>query len=138
MNTDRIKEIQQETAYPESVSVQQALLKVWNETKQEQLRINAVMRRATGIMFKGKELLDGDIVAQHCQMIDDYTGKTSIELNRLLISWNGKNWDVKCIDAMVGYRNNFWGYIPRFHELVGNAIDNSELLYGGAVWKPYA
>lgn len=42
MNTDRIKEIQQETAYPESVSVQQALLKVWNETEQEQLRIAAV------------------------------------------------------------------------------------------------
>ena len=38
MNTDRIKQIQQETAYPESVSVQQALLKVWNETEQEQLR----------------------------------------------------------------------------------------------------
>ena len=35
MNTDRIKEIQEETAYPESVSVQQALLKVWNETAQE-------------------------------------------------------------------------------------------------------
>ncbi len=34
MDTDRIKEIQQETAYPESVSVQQALLKVWNETVQ--------------------------------------------------------------------------------------------------------
>lgn len=35
MNTDRIKQIQQEeTAYPESVSVQQALLKVWNETAQ--------------------------------------------------------------------------------------------------------
>ena len=42
MDTDRIKEIQQETAYPESVSVQQALLKVWNETAQEQLRIGAV------------------------------------------------------------------------------------------------
>ena len=38
MNTDRIKEIQEETAYPDSVSVQQALLKVWNETEQEQLR----------------------------------------------------------------------------------------------------
>ena len=38
MNTERIKEIQQATAYPESVSVQQALLKVWNETEQEQLR----------------------------------------------------------------------------------------------------
>ena len=42
MNTDRIKEIQQETAYPKSVSVQQALLKVWNETAQEQLSIGAV------------------------------------------------------------------------------------------------
>lgn len=42
MNTDRIKEIQQETAYPESVSVQQALLKVWNECEQEQLRICVV------------------------------------------------------------------------------------------------
>lgn len=42
MDTDRIKEIQQKTAYPESVSVQQALLKVWNETVQEQLRIGAV------------------------------------------------------------------------------------------------
>jgi hypothetical protein len=41
MNTERIKEIQLETAYPESVSVQQALLKVWNETEQEQLRIGA-------------------------------------------------------------------------------------------------
>ena len=38
MNTDRIKEIQNETAYPDSVSVCQALLKVWNETEQKQLR----------------------------------------------------------------------------------------------------
>ena len=109
-----------------------------NESQIPALLQDAVMRRATGIMFKGKELLDGDIVAQHCQMIYDYTGKTSIELNRLLISWNGKKWDVKCLDAMVGYRNEFWGHIPRFDELVGNAIDNSELLRGGAVWKPYA
>ena len=42
MDTDRIKEIQHETAYPKSVSVQQALLKVWNETVQEQLRIGTV------------------------------------------------------------------------------------------------
>lgn len=45
MNIDRIKEIQQETAYPESVSVQQALLKVWNECEQEQLRIAGVNKR---------------------------------------------------------------------------------------------
>ena len=44
MNTERIKEIQQQTAYPESVSVQQALLKVWNECEQEQLHIGAVIK----------------------------------------------------------------------------------------------
>lgn len=34
MNIDRIEEIQSETACLDSVSVQQALLKVWNETQQ--------------------------------------------------------------------------------------------------------
>ena len=44
MNTKRIKEIQQETAYPESISVQQALLKVWNECEQEKVvKNNAVL-----------------------------------------------------------------------------------------------
>lgn len=42
MNTERIKEIQEQTAHPDSISVQQALLKVWNETEQKQLRIGAV------------------------------------------------------------------------------------------------
>jgi len=35
MTTERIKEIQAETGYPDSVSVQQALLKVWNECEQD-------------------------------------------------------------------------------------------------------
>lgn len=35
MNSERIKEIQAETAYPQSRSVHQALLKVWNECEQE-------------------------------------------------------------------------------------------------------
>jgi len=44
MNTERIKEIQQETAYSESISVQQALLKVWNECEQEKaVKNNAVL-----------------------------------------------------------------------------------------------
>ena len=42
MTTERIKEIQSKTAYPESVSVQQALLQVWNECEQEQLRLHFV------------------------------------------------------------------------------------------------
>ena len=35
MTSERIKEIQEQTAYPESRSVQQALLKVWNECEHE-------------------------------------------------------------------------------------------------------
>jgi len=35
MNTERIKEIQSKTAYPNSQSVASALLQVWNECKQE-------------------------------------------------------------------------------------------------------
>ena len=38
MTTERIKEIQAETAYPNSTSVQQALLKVWNECEQERVK----------------------------------------------------------------------------------------------------
>ena len=34
MTSERIKEIQQLTAYPDSISVQQALLQVWNECSQ--------------------------------------------------------------------------------------------------------
>jgi len=35
MNTDRIKEIQDKTGYPNNRTIQQALLQVWNETAQE-------------------------------------------------------------------------------------------------------
>ena len=35
MTSERIREIQDSTAYPESLSVQQALLTVWNECTQE-------------------------------------------------------------------------------------------------------
>lgn len=35
MNSDRIKEIQKSTAYPDSVSVKQALLQVWHECEMD-------------------------------------------------------------------------------------------------------
>ena len=63
MNTDRIKEIQQQTAYQESVSVRQALLKVWNECEQEQLRIAAVIKSLPDsyeIRMKARELDEKD------------------------------------------------------------------------------
>lgn len=68
MNSDRIKEIQETTAYPESVSVKQALLQVWNECEQEQvkkLNIPDVVGRS--------EQLKADLYAfrdMYCQNID--------------------------------------------------------------------
>lgn len=35
MDINRIKEIQEKTAYPDSISVQQALLQVWNECQKD-------------------------------------------------------------------------------------------------------
>ena len=45
MDSNRIIEILQGTAYPESLSVKQALLKVWNECAQEHNADLAKMRR---------------------------------------------------------------------------------------------
>ena len=45
MNSERIKEIQEQTAYPESVSVMLALKQVWNECGQEQLAIQRVSQQ---------------------------------------------------------------------------------------------
>lgn len=38
MTSDRINEIQGQTAYADSASVKQALLQVWNECEQEHLK----------------------------------------------------------------------------------------------------
>ena len=62
MTSERIKEIQEETAYPNSVSVKQALLKVWNECEQEKVKNKCVnffsdskTTSATVCKFCGKE-----------------------------------------------------------------------------------
>ena len=46
MTSERIKEIQEQTDYPESVSVMLALKQVWNECEQEQLAIQRVSQRS--------------------------------------------------------------------------------------------
>lgn len=43
MTSERIKEIQSTTPYPESRSVQQALMQVWNEVQQESNRLEKVV-----------------------------------------------------------------------------------------------
>lgn len=48
MDSNRIKELQEETAYPQSISVYKALLQVWNECQQEhnkQLRLHIVSQQ---------------------------------------------------------------------------------------------
>lgn len=53
MTSDRIEEIQKTTAYPESRSVLQALLQVWNECEQEQnKKIREVVNRFLGIIYR--------------------------------------------------------------------------------------
>lgn len=44
MTSDRIKEIQEKTAYPNSRSVQQALLQVWNECQEDMPYTSKVTR----------------------------------------------------------------------------------------------
>jgi len=58
MNTKRIEEIQKETAYPDSISVQQALLKVWNECEQEKaVKNNAVLPLVSNSALKDNSKL---------------------------------------------------------------------------------
>lgn len=59
MTSDRIKEIQETTAYPESVSVMLALKQVWNECEQENKYSEEDMRKA----FYANE--DTDIGAEY-------------------------------------------------------------------------
>ena len=64
MTTERIKEIQAETAYPNSRSVQQALLKVWNECEQERVKncsipnVGRSLSSAEYVEGLSKEVLD--------------------------------------------------------------------------------
>ena len=67
MTSNRIKEIQAETAYPQSRSVHQALLKVWNECEQKQermyseeevIKISLALTFDLGIICKTSEVVE--------------------------------------------------------------------------------
>ncbi len=59
MTTERIKEIQKTTAYPDSTSVQQALLQVWNECEQERSyseeEVYHILVEHTAFLFQGNK-----------------------------------------------------------------------------------
>ena len=71
MTTDRIKEIQSKTSYPNSVSVQQALLQVWNECEQEQLRIANVSQQRE-LLIAYRMMIDFDIMHENIEESVDY------------------------------------------------------------------
>lgn len=65
MTSDRIKEIQDETAYPESVSVMLALKRVWHETAQplkDEIKENRMYQLGE---YKGSEI--------YKHLIDNYS-----------------------------------------------------------------
>jgi hypothetical protein len=78
MNSQRIKEIQEQTAFPESLSVKQALLQVWNECQQEhnkQLILSRVSQQRKPLLAYHKYLdsfNDPTIYNATESMIDDY------------------------------------------------------------------
>lgn len=80
MTTDRIKEIQECTAYPSSKSVQQALLQVWNEcAQQSQSEIDSLtneVERLRNINISVKEILADTktMIHQEFLMDDDFDG----------------------------------------------------------------
>jgi hypothetical protein len=73
MTTERIKEIQAETGYPDSVSVQQALLKVWNECEQERVK-----NCNTTAVSKSVEPVREPTVCSHPREYRTYIGRNTL------------------------------------------------------------
>ena len=78
MNSDRIKEIQEGTAYPESVSVMLALKQVWNECEQEQVKNLTIPRVSNSEVFEhyGKPFTSGRDLWDFLTVHYDFTPKT--------------------------------------------------------------
>ena len=76
MTAERIKEIQMETAYPNSMSVQQALFKVWNECVQsEEAKKKIHKQQIKDAYFNGRYEAD-KIVMGHDFYAEQYYNET--------------------------------------------------------------
>jgi uncharacterized phage protein (TIGR01671 family) len=75
----------------------------------------------------GKGIYEGDILAQDCKMVDDYSGKESNEVQKLVVRWSTEKaaWSVYAPDAVS---KKDWGYIPRGAAVIGNIYENPELI----------
>lgn len=68
MNSDRIKEIQESTAYPNSESVKQALLQVWNECEQD--KVKPIERKVKNCIASINGALDGLQLDNTCDVVE--------------------------------------------------------------------
>ena len=83
MTSERIKEIQEQTAYPESRSVNQALLQVWNECSQESYskkQVFELMKQAFEAGFKKADTVEAGLEPK----------ETEQEINWILLKQNNK------------------------------------------------
>lgn len=83
MTSERIKEIQEQTAYPESRSVNQALLQVWNECSQESYskqQTFELMKQAFEAGFKKADIVEAGLEPK----------ETEQEINWILLKQNNK------------------------------------------------
>ena len=83
MTSERIKEIQQKTAYPESRSVKQALDQVWNECSQESYskqQVLELMKQSFEAGFKKADIVQAGLEPK----------ETEQEINWILLKQNNK------------------------------------------------
>ena len=112
MNTERIKEIQQETAYPESISVQRALFKVWNECEQEKaVNKNDLLPDVSGSALTAVNML------RDCVEFGKYK------------AWNCEVGEKKAQEIMDSSHNGKYGRGDGFWVQVGWAISKMEQHY---------
>lgn len=105
MTSERIKEIQETTAYPNSVSVKQALLQVWNECAQEQSRQAAVsgslptfkvvkvdrLKRGDFFLWQGRDGVQ-EIHQYHSDAgygVKTFTDYSELDESSMLVNWSG-------------------------------------------------
>lgn len=65
MDTERIKTIQSNTAYPDSQSVNSALLQVWNEVQQENCETIETLHKRISELEEDCKRLANELLAQH-------------------------------------------------------------------------
>lgn len=116
--------------------------RIWRDGKMQQLhQLNAYdnhlfnapddrefIMQFTGLSDKnGKDIYEGDILGVDCHMADDYTGKETIEVQKLPVRWDEVRamFTVYCPSAIV--KTN-WGHIPYQGYIIGNIYENPELI----------